>query len=140
MELLKEGVLIKAIVNEVHQGIPLSEENALILYEKAPLHQLLQAAHRVSFESKSNSEVTYLVDRNVSITPMFVQSIANFVHFIALPVMMKHTEINEISDRVTELEQIGGSRILMQGGVNPSLGMSYYIDLLKQLRVKHPST
>ena len=38
-------------------------------------------------------------------------------------------KINAIDDRVTELEQIGGSRILMQGGVNPSLGMNYYLNL-----------
>ena len=132
--------MIKAIVNEVHQGIPLSEENALILYEKAPLHQLLQAAHEYRLKVNPNSEVTYLVDRNINYTNVCTIN-CQFCSFYRPPGHDETytQEINEISDRVTELEQIGGSRILMQGGVNPSLGMSYYIDLLKQLREKHPS-
>ncbi len=38
-----------------------------------------------------------------------------------------------------ELEQIQGVRILMQGGVNPDLGIEYYTDLLKSLRNLHPT-
>ena len=38
-----------------------------------------------------------------------------------------------------ELEAIGGSRILMQGGVNPSLDFDWYLDLLKELREHHPT-
>ena len=41
----------------------------------------------------------------------------------------------EISNRVSELKQIGGSRILMQGGVNPDLIFHWYIDLIKYLRL-----
>jgi len=132
--------LIKAIINDVHQGNPLSEENALVLYEKAPLHQILQAAHEYRLRVNPNSEVTYLVDRNINYTNVCTIN-CQFCSFYRPPGHDETytQEINEISDRVTELEQIGGSRILMQGGVNPSLGMSYYLDLLKQLREKHPS-
>ena len=131
--------MIKAIVNEVHQGIPLSEENALILYEKAPLHQLLQAAHEYRLKVNPNSEVTYLVDRNINYTNVCTIN-CQFCSFYRPPGHDETytQEINEISDRVTELEQIGGSRILMQGGVNPSLGMNYYLNLLKQLRENTP--
>ena len=88
-----------------------------------------------------NSEVTYLVDRNINYTNVCTIN-CQFCSFYRPPGHDETytQEINEISDRVTELEQIGGSRILMQGiGVNPSLGMSYYLNLLKQLREKHPS-
>ena len=131
---------MRAIIDEVHEGIPLSEENALILYEEAPLHQLLQAAHTYRLKINPNSEVTYLVDRNINYTNVCTIN-CQFCSFYRPPGHEETytQEINEISNRVSELEQIGGSRILMQGGVNPSLGLDYYLDLLKQLREKHPS-
>tara|TARA_Y100000739_G_scaffold33389_1_gene25494 strand:- start:703 stop:1563 length:861 start_codon:yes stop_codon:yes gene_type:complete len=37
-----------------------------------------------------------------------------------------------------ELESVGGSRILMQGGVNPSLPFEWYTALLEELSRRHP--
>ena len=67
-------------------------------------------------------------------------SIVNFVLFYRPP---GHDEtytqtFEEISARVSELENIGGSRILMQGGVNPDLEFSWYIDLISYLVKHHP--
>ena len=45
----------------------------------------------------------------------------------------------QISSKVRELEDIGGSRILMQGGVNPDLDLDWYIGLLTALKKRHPS-
>ena len=72
---------------------------------------------------------------------MSAPSTVNFVRFYRPP---GHDETytqtyEEISARVTELEAIGGTRILMQGGVNPALPFSWYIDLLQHLRKAHPS-
>src|SRR5690606_27026630 len=38
-----------------------------------------------------------------------------------------------------ELEDVGGTRILMQGGVNPYLPFDWYLDLLRHLKRHHPS-
>jgi len=43
-----------------------------------------------------------------------------------------------ISDKVRELEAVGGTRILMQGGVNRYLPMSWYVDLMSFLKERHP--
>jgi len=40
---------------------------------------------------------------------------------------------------VRELEAVGGSRILMQGGVNRYLPFEWYLDLLRHLKEHHPS-
>ena len=37
------------------------------------------------------------------------------------------------------MEQIGGSRILMQGGVNPELPIKWYHDLISALVANHPT-
>lgn len=118
----------------------LSREEATILYEEAPLHRLMQAAHLRRMNMHPNGKVTYLVDRNINYTNVCTIN-CQFCSFYRPPGHEQtYTQTyEEISDRVTELEAIGGSRILMQGGVNPALPFSWYIDLLQHLRTHHPS-
>ena len=118
----------------------LTREEATVLYEEAPLHRLMQAAHLRRMQMHPGGHVTYLVDRNINYTNVCTIN-CQFCSFYRPP---GHDETytqtyEEISQRVKELEDIGGSRILMQGGVNPSLPFSWYIELLQHLRTQHPS-
>tara|TARA_B100000212_G_scaffold308570_2_gene258389 strand:+ start:288 stop:1472 length:1185 start_codon:yes stop_codon:yes gene_type:complete len=118
----------------------LSVEDAVELYEHAPLHELTIAANHRRSKLFPDGKVTYLVDRNVNYTNVCTIN-CQFCSFYRAP---GHEEnytqtFEEISARVTELEHIGGSRILMQGGVNPNLDFNWYIDLLQHLVKHHPS-
>ena len=118
----------------------LSQQDAVILYRDAPLHALRSAANERRKEVNGNQEVTYLIDRNINYTNVCTIN-CQFCSFYRPP---GHDEtytqtLDEISERVKELEQIDGTRILMQGGVNPDLGIEYYTNLLKSLRARHPS-
>ena len=118
----------------------LSVHEAVILYRDAPLHALRRAANKRRKEMNGDKEVTYLIDRNINYTNVCTIN-CQFCSFYRPP---GHAEnytqtIDEISERVTQLEAIEGSRILMQGGVNPALGIDYYTNLLKSLRQRHPS-
>ena len=117
----------------------LSIEDAVELYSNAPLHDLMIAADTRRSKFHPDGNVTYLVDRNVNYTNVCTIN-CQFCSFYRPP---GHDEnytqsFQEISDRVTELENIGGSRILMQGGVNPKLEFSWYIDLISYLVKHHP--
>ncbi|MBT5254551.1 MAG: CofH family radical SAM protein [Euryarchaeota archaeon] len=84
--------------------------------------------------------VTYLIDRNINYTNICTIN-CQFCSFYRPP---NHPEtytqtFEEISARVLELEQIGGSRILMQGGVNPELPISWYQELISDLVKHHPT-
>lgn len=121
-------------------SLRLTREEAVVLYEEAPLHRLMQAAHQRRMQMHPEGYVTYLVDRNINYTNVCTIN-CQFCSFYRPP---GHDETytqtyEEISERVTELEAIGGSRILMQGGVNPALPFSWYIDLITHLRSYHPS-
>ena len=115
-------------------------EEAILLYEEADLNDLM---HVASFRRSSivpGNEVTYLVDRNINYTNACTIN-CQFCSFYRPP---NHTEaytqtFEEISARVTELEEIGGSGILMQGGVNPDLQLSWYTDILSNLHESHPN-
>jgi len=121
-------------------GERLSVDDAIILYRDAPLHALRRSANQRRIEMNGNREVTYLIDRNINYTNVCTIN-CQFCSFYRPP---GHEEtytqtIEEISERVRQLEAIEGSRILMQGGVNPELGIDYYTNLLKSLRTRHPS-
>jgi len=121
-------------------GERLSVDDAIILYRDAPLHALRRSANQRRIEMNGNREVTYLIDRNINYTNVCTIN-CQFCSFYRPP---GHDEtytqtIEEISERVRQLEAIEGSRILMQGGVNPELGIDYYTNLLKSLRTRHPS-
>ena len=121
-------------------SLRLRPEEAVTLYNEAPLHDLMAAAHQRRLAMHPEGRVTYLVDRNINYTNVCTIN-CQFCSFYRPP---GHDETytqtyEQISARVSELEAIGGSRILMQGGVNPDLPMAWYTDLLRYLRAHHPS-
>ena len=118
----------------------LTVEECVELYNNAPLHQLMDAAHHRRLLHNPSNEVTYLVDRNINYTNVCTIN-CQFCSFYRPP---GHDETytqsyEEIHQRIQELETIGGSRILMQGGVNPSLDFTWYINLIQELREHHPT-
>lgn len=121
-------------------GVRLSLDEATLLYDEAPLHQLMQAAHQRRMAMHPEGHVTYLIDRNINYTNVCTIN-CQFCSFYRPP---GHDETytqtyEEISQRVRELESINGTRILMQGGVNPDLPFQWYLDLIGHLRKQHPT-
>ena len=117
----------------------LSPEDAITLYSDAPLHALSRAANKVRKRINGAKEVTYLIDRNINYTNICSIN-CQFCSFYRPP---GHEEnytqtVDEISERISELESIEGVRILMQGGVNPDLPIEYYTDLLTEISKRHP--
>ena len=118
----------------------LNVDDAVILYDSADINELMHAAMLRRRSQIPGNEVTYLVDRNVNYTNVCTIN-CQFCSFYRSP---GHPEAytqstDEISDRLTELENIGGSRVLMQGGVHPQLPLEWYTELLRVLNSRHPS-
>jgi len=102
-------------------------------------HELLNMAQERRRMLNPGNYVTYLVDRNINYTNACTIN-CQFCSFYRPP---NHPEaytqtVDEISERISELEKVGGTRILMQGGVNPDLPLEWYTELISELRVRHP--
>ena len=121
-------------------GPRLTLAEALELYESKPFFELLNLADERRRVMSSDNVVTYLVDRNINYTNACTIN-CQFCSFYRPPghPQVYTQTIDQISDRISELESIGGTRILMQGGVNPDLKMEWYTDLLTELKRRHPS-
>jgi len=131
-------ILDNLIVDGNH--LPISIEDCLELYNNAPQPALSKVARKIRQLHNPGNYVTYLVARNVNYTNICTIN-CQFCSFYRPPGHKEtYTQSNEqISARIRELEEIGGSRVLMQGGVNPDLPLSYYTDLIKYLQSNHPS-
>jgi cyclic dehypoxanthinyl futalosine synthase len=118
----------------------MTESEAVELYRNAPLHLLMNAAHQRRNAIHGFEKVTYLIDRNINYTNVCTIN-CQFCSFYRPP---GHAEtytqtLDEISARISELEQIDGVRILMQGGVNPELPFEWYEHLLTEISQRHPT-
>ena len=99
---------------------PISVDDAAILYSDASLNDLMFVAMERRNSQVPGNLVTFLIDRNINYTNVCTIN-CHFCSFYRTP---GHEEsytqtVDEISERIEELESMGGSRILMQGGVNP---------------------
>ena len=118
----------------------LSIEDATLLYEEADFNLLRSVASERRRQVNPGNHVTYMIDRNVNYTNVCTIN-CQFCSFYRPP---GHEETytqtyEQISARFTELEEVDGVRVLMQGGVNPELPLDWYTDLIRFLRKKHPS-
>ncbi len=116
----------------------ISEEEAIQLYEEADLTTIRNLAD-IDRRARHGIHTTYLVDRNVNYTNVCTIN-CQFCSFYRPPGDPDTylQSIDQISARISELEGIGGSRVLMQGGVHPELPIEWYEELLMELRRRHP--
>ena len=47
-------------------------------------------------------------------------------------------EYGKILEKIGELQAIGGTQILMQGGMNPDLPLEWYLGLLRAIKEQYP--
>ncbi|MBX3277902.1 MAG: dehypoxanthine futalosine cyclase [Acidobacteria bacterium] len=110
----------------------------LQVIEQAPTEDLQDIADRLRAELHPDNYVTYVVDRNINYTNVCF-SVCNFCAFYRKP---GHSEgyvldYEEIYSKVEEMLEVGGSGILMQGGLHPDLPLDYYTGLLSELKKRY---
>ena len=127
------------LLTKAASGERLTSQEAVELYE-LPLFDLAAAADSVRRLRTDPAVVTYLIDRNINYSNVCNVGCAFCGFYRTRNQEDAYTlSFGEISDKIRELEAVGGTRILMQGGVNPYLPFSWYLDLMRHLKVHHPS-
>jgi cyclic dehypoxanthinyl futalosine synthase len=127
------------LLEKALSGQRLELPEIVALYD-LPLPDLASAAHQKRLERTNPAVVTYLIDRNINYTNICNVG-CNFCAFYRTPRQGDAYTLSfeEISQKVAELEAIGGTRILLQGGVNPALPFDWYLEMLRFLKARHPS-
>src|SRR5262249_9539288 len=82
--------------------------------------------------------VTYVVDRNINYSNVCT-SVCTFCAFYRKPGSPEGYVLSfeEIFGKVEEMISLGGSGVLMQGGLHPDLPLEYYENLLHELKTRY---
>ena len=106
--------------------------------QEAETEDLRRLANELRHELHPDDAVTYVVDRNINYSNVCF-SVCNFCAFYRKP---GHPEgyvlsYDDIFRKVEEMIEIGGSGVLMQGGLHPDLPMGWYTGLLRELKGRY---
>lgn len=119
----------------------LSIEEGVFLFENAPTTELMFAANEIRNIKKNNSKkVTWIIDRNLNTTNVCIAN-CKFCNFYRIPGHAESyiTDIATYKRKIEETIKYGGEQLLLQGGHHPDLGLSYYVNLFKELKSLFPT-
>ncbi len=130
---------IERIAETVSAGGRISPAEALELYRHAPTHLLARLADGIRQRKHPGRVVTYIIDRNVNYTNVCV-SRCTFCAFYR-PVGSSEGYVlgfDEMFRKIDETIAVGGNQLLLQGGHNPDLPLSWYEDLFRAVKARYP--
>lgn len=126
------------ILESAALGKRISVEEALLLAESASLSDLALAADERREALHRGRSVSYIIDRNLNYTNV-CNVYCRFCAFYKAPGKGGYTLTkSEIGKKIEETIAAGGIQILLQGGLNPELGIEYYEDLFTWIKTNYP--
>ncbi len=125
----------QAISSSVLNGGRLRDEEFLSLYNEADIFQLGFLADAIRKQKHPEKIVTYVVDRNINYTDICV-SACKFCAFFKAPEEKGGYLLSqdELAEKIHETQELGGTQILLQGGLHPDLPLEYYEDMLRFMK------
>jgi len=126
-------------LKRIAEGSVVDRDEAMELYENAPLYTLMEAAHTRRLSLHPDRKVGWIIDRNVNITNVCF-SFCKFCNFCrkGKDEDAYITSIDEYRLKIGRLFELGGDQLLLQGGMHPKLELNYYCDLFSQLKAEFP--
>ncbi len=127
----------------------LSPADALWFYRHASLHDLGRWASAVAARKVAETYPdqpanqtpvrTYVIDRNINYTNVCTAHCTFCAFRRDLGEADAYTlTTDQLHDKVRELADIGGTQVLLQGGMHPDLPIEWYEDMLRSLKQAFP--
>ncbi len=115
------------------------EEEALSLFHNADLLDLGRMAHARRQAIHPAPVVTFVVDRNINYTNICTSG-CRFCAFYRAPGDPGGYRISNesLKQKIEETLALGGTQILLQGGMNPDLCLKDYTDMLRFIKERFP--
>jgi cyclic dehypoxanthinyl futalosine synthase len=116
----------------------ITRQQAIDMYQSDDLIALGMEADSVRRKLHPEGVVSYIIDRNINYTNFCTE----YCSFCAFYRPMGHKEgyilpTELILEKVKETIELGGTGILMQGGLHPDLKIEWYEDLLRAIKARH---
>jgi cyclic dehypoxanthinyl futalosine synthase len=115
----------------------ITRSQAVDLFRSDDLLAIGREADAVRRRLHPEGVVSYIIDRNINYTNFCTE----YCSFCAFYRPMGHAEgyilpIETILDKIQETLSLGGTGILMQGGLHPDLKIEWYEDLLRAIKAR----
>ena len=133
-------VLDPAVLADVVNGeLRLAPDQGLRLYHEMPIQELGRWADAMCRRIHGDSIRTYVIDRNINYTNVCTAR-CTFCAFRRDGDEHDAYTLDQdaLLQKIQELVDIGGTQILMQGGMNPHLPLTWYVELLRAIKARFP--
>src|SRR5947207_12047950 len=131
---------INRTADRIRSGERVGGDQALKLYRRAPTALLGRLADGVRARKHPEPVVTYIIDRNVNYTNVCVAK-CSFCAFYR-PVGSSEGYVlcfDALLRKIDETVDVGGVQLLLQGGHNPDLPLSWFEDLFHAIKERYPA-
>ncbi len=138
--LLKNAMTVDSLLGRALNSEYLSIEEGVFLFENAPSAELVFVGNELRKKKKKNSNiVTWQIDRNLNTTNVCIAN-CKFCNFYRIPGHKESyiTDIETYKKKIEETIRYGGDQLLLQGGHHPDLGLSFYTNLFREIKVHFP--
>jgi cyclic dehypoxanthinyl futalosine synthase len=126
---------MQRIIAKIEQGERINGAAFLRLEKEASLHQLGFLAGAVRKRLHPEPVVTYVIDRNINYTDICI-SACKFCAFFKTPEDQSGQLLSkaELAEKIKETLELGGTQILLQGGLHPDKPLEFYEDMLRFIK------
>ncbi|GBE51825.1 aminodeoxyfutalosine synthase [bacterium BMS3Bbin14] len=122
-------------MDKILAGARITAGEALDLAESADLYRLGFLADSVRQRLHPQPVVTYIIDRNINYTDICI-SACMFCAFFKAPEDENGTILThrELEQKIRETKELGGTQILLQGGLHPDKPLEFYEEMLRFMK------
>jgi cyclic dehypoxanthinyl futalosine synthase len=126
---------MQGVIEKIEAGERIDGSEYLLLEQSADLHQLGFLAHAVRRRLHPEPVVTYVIDRNINYTDICT-SACKFCAFFKAPDDGDGQALSqaELGAKIAETQKLGGTQILLQGGLHPDWPLIYYEEMLRFIK------
>ncbi|AGL01548.1 cyclic dehypoxanthinyl futalosine synthase [Desulfoscipio gibsoniae] len=123
------------LLQKALSGRRLSAVDGSILLEKGELLELGHVANTIRQRLHPQQRVTYIIDRNINYTNVctcqcrfcaFYRSVGDPDAYIL--------DKAALFEKIEQTLAVGGTELLIQGGLHPALNIDYYVDMLQSIK------
>ncbi|MBI2251966.1 MAG: dehypoxanthine futalosine cyclase [Armatimonadetes bacterium] len=115
--------------------IRINLKEALNLYNK-DLFYLGRIAQDIRKKLHPGKIVTFVIDRNINYTNICISKCKFCAFYKTKDGFL--LSIEEILKKVKELVKLGGTQVMLQGGLHPKITLEYFISVFKKIKSKYP--
>ncbi|MCP3921987.1 MAG: dehypoxanthine futalosine cyclase [Desulfobacterales bacterium] len=126
---------MESIFSKIDHGDRISKDEAYDLLINADTMKLGEYANIVKTKLHPENRISFVVDRNINYTNICVSKCLFCAFYCDKDSGDGYIiSFDKLNEKIEETLELGGTQILLQGGIHPDLGIDYYESLLKYIK------